>query len=96
MRYLNRHVITHIAPVWYDVGLELFEAKQDDEMQLEGIKAETGLSDRERATTMLKLWLQKNPDASWNDLLEALKSSSVGLQSTARTIEEMLLSESMQ
>lgn len=95
MRYLNRHVITHIAPngIWYDIGLELFEADTEDEVQLEALKAEN-VSDKERARRMLTQWLQKKTDASWYSLLTVLRLSHIGLFATAHEIEERF-SESM-
>ena len=94
MRYLNRYVITPIAPIWYDVGLELFEIDSGDEGQLNALKAEQNLSDKERARRMLTHWLQKKTDASWNNLLEVLRLPIIGLSATASEIEEMF-SESM-
>ena len=88
MRYLYRYVITHIAPVWYGVGLELFETDSGDESQLDALKAEN-LSDTERATRMLRHWLKKTANASWNDVLEALRRPNIGLSTTAQEIEEM-------
>ena len=94
MRYLNRYVIAQIAPVWYDVGLELFETEREDETRLNTLKAEQHLTDIERARRMLTLWLERKSNASWNDLLEALRMPIIGLSTTAHEIEGMF-SESM-
>ena len=93
-KYLNRHVVTPIASKWYDVGLELMEV--EDERELDTIQAEPTLKDNmERAKRMLKHWLDRKPDASWNDLLNALKISAIGLNTTSLEIEGLLLPESM-
>ena len=93
-KYLNRHVVIPITPKWYDVGLELMEI--EDEKELDAIQAEQSInSDKERAKKMLKFWLDKNIDASWNDLLKALKMSTIGLNATALEIQNLLVPESM-
>ena len=92
-KYLNRHVVVPIAPKWYDVGLELMEI--EDEKELDAIQAEQSInSDKERAKKMLKLWLDKNIDASWNDLLKALKMPTIGLNAIALEIQNLLVPES--
>ena len=89
MRYLYRHVITHIAPIWYDIGLELFEIDSADEVQLDALKAEQNTNDKERATKMLRDWLQKKANASWNELLRVLRLPHIGLSTRAHDIEGM-------
>lgn len=81
-----------IISKWYDVGLELFEPKREDEIKLDEIRCEGG-NNKEHAEKMLAVWLENKPDASWNDLIEALRY--VGLQTTASTTEKMLLTGSM-
>ena len=39
---------------------------------------------------MLMVWLERNPDASWNQLLQVLKSDKPAL---ASKVEEMLINE---
>ena len=92
LKYLNRHVVIPIAPKWHDVGLELMEV--EDEKELDQIKAE-GSDNKENTKRVLKLWLDKNPHASWNDLILVLRIPTIGLRTTALEIEGMLLSESM-
>ena len=89
MRYLSRYVIPRITSVWLEVGYEIFGTERDDELQLNTIKTESGSSNKECAGKMLNCWLDKKPDASWNDLINALKI--IGLQSAAYEIEAMLL-----
>ena len=94
LKYLNRHVIKSIASKWYDVGLELMEV--EDENELDTIQDEPSLKDNvERSKRMFKHWLKRKPDATWNDLLEALKSCAIGLNTVALEIERLLLPEGM-
>ena len=96
MRHLNRYVVPYITAVWYDVGLELFDTEREDEVKLTTLKAETSVkSDKDRAARMLDTWLERKPDASWNDVIKALRSPAIGLNSVALRIEGML-SESME
>ena len=92
---MNRYVVTPIAPIWYNVGLELLKAEGEDEMQLDAIKANHEPNEKARATKMLKFWLQKKTDASWNDLIEALRVPTIGLCTLALEIENMLIPEGM-
>ena len=92
LKYLNRHVIKPIASKWYDIGLELMEV--EDENELDTIQDEPSLKDNvERAKRMFKHWLKRKPDATWNDLLKSLKISAIGLNTTALDIERLLLPE---
>ena len=94
LKYLNRHVVTAIAPKWYDVGLELMDVQDEKEMKV--IRAEQSISDdKQRAKKMLEFWLERKADASWNDLLKALKMPSIGLDATALAIERLLMPESV-
>ena len=94
-RYLNRHVVLHIAPKWYDVGLELMEI--NDETELDVIKAEASLNDdTERAKRMLKRWLEKKPNASWNNLIKVFKIPHIRLYALAYEIEGKIFCKSMQ
>ena len=92
LKYLNRHVVSSITSIWHDVGLELMEI--EDEKEVNAIKAED-IDNKESSKRMLKLWLDKTPNASWNALINTLKSPIIGLQTLACKIEEMLLPESM-
>lgn len=93
-RYLNRHVVLHIAHKWHDIGLELMEL--GDEKELDVIKDEPKFKDDvERTKAMLRRWLQKKPDASWNDLIKVFKIPTIGLYTLAFEIEGKLIHKSM-
>ena len=70
----------------------------EDEKELKVIKAEPNLKDdTERAKQMLNRWLEKKPNASWNDLIKVFKIPNIGLYTLAYEIEGKLsVSKSMQ
>ena len=71
---------------WYDLGIELHHP---DVKELDTIEA--GYSDLNmRCTKMFQLWLNKQPTASWNQLIEALKQPGINLGALASQIEQML------
>ena len=78
-----------IADKWYDIGLELLEQK--DERAVNVIKKNNAGNIIECCMEMLELWLNKKPDATWNQLIEALKAPGIELNSAASEIEKMLL-----
>ena len=92
MKYLNRHVAVEIACKWYDVGIELMNT--EDEQLLNTMRAQHGSNSIEGSKEMLREWLQRKPDASWIQLIAALKVSSIGLNERARNLERLLSIES--
>ncbi|XP_065918530.1 uncharacterized protein [Dysidea avara] len=86
-KYL-KNVKSLFAKNWYDVGLELLEP--EDESKLDEIQTDKGGNVNECCGVMLYLWLQKQPYATWNQLIDALRSPGVELFDVASKIEEML------
>ena len=89
LKYLNRYVKERICaagPVmWLDLGVELLG--DNDIMALNVIKinnAEVTV----RCFEMFKLWLERQPKASWRQLIYALKQ--IQLNALAFNIEELL------
>ena len=87
-KYL-RFVRDLIADRWYDIGLELLEQK--DEKAVNIIKKNNAGNIAECCTEMLELWLNKQPNATWNQLINALKAPGIELNNAASKIEGMLL-----
>ena len=77
-----------ITDRWYDIELELLEQK--DEKAIKIILKNTG-DISECCTEMLDLWLTRLPDATWNQLIEALKAPGIELNDAASKIKGMLL-----
>ena len=89
LKYLNRYVRNEVSSKWHDLGLELLEP--EDEGSLNDIKCNNPNDVAECCKEMFQLWLNKYPDASWNQLIESLKEPSVGLNHLASKIEQMLI-----
>ena len=77
-----------VGSKWYDLGIELLEV--DDYEKLDIIEAERPSNLIKCCNEMFKLWLKKQPTASWNQLIEALTEPSVELDTLASKIELML------
>ena len=43
-------------------------------------------------TKMFRLWLDKQPEASWEQLIQALREPTIGLNELANTTEQKLIS----
>ena len=88
MKFLNRHVRGSVGAKWHDLGIELLDP---DVKELDRIEAE-GSSDLNKCCTkMFQLWLEKQPTASWNQLIEALRQPGINLDALAGKVEQMLL-----
>ena len=88
LKYLYRHVRPDITGKWYDIGVELFDVKDIPVLNTIRIN-DPGDADRCTAE-MLRLWLDRKPDASWNQLIQAFKAPNIKLESLASKVEGML------
>ena len=88
MRYLNRHVRPDIATKWYDIGVELLDV--GDEKELDTIQKNFPGDHDACAAGMLKLWLDRKTDASWNQLIQVFRERHIQLNALALEIEGML------
>ena len=93
LRELYRFVKGPIAAKWFDVGVELF--KKNDVKQLDTIESSNNGNAEMCSGKMLKLWNEKYPEATWNDLIKSLNAPGVELCTTASKIEKMLLPPGM-
>ena len=80
-------IITTIGPKWYELGIELLD--EDQSSQLDII-----ISSHNEATrcciAMFNYWLQSHTSATWHELINALRSPGVELNSVATIVEELL------
>ena len=74
---------------WHDLGIELLDSR--DIGELDTTEAEHPSDLNKCCTKMFNLWLKKQPTASWNQLIEALRQPGVELGTLACKIEQMLL-----
>ena len=72
---------------WHDLGLELLE--QEDEEKLNEIETNNPNDVSKSCKEMFQLWLRKCTNATWNQLIGALKD--VNLNSIATSIEGKLI-----
>ena len=78
-----------IAIKWHDVGIELL--KQEDEKTLGIIKTNNAGNVSECCAEMLQLWLRRQPNATWNQLICALRSPGIQLNDVVMKIEGQLI-----
>ena len=87
LKLLNKHVRKDVSSKWHDLGLELLE--QEDEERLNEIKNNNPSDISECCKEMFQLWLRKCTNATWNQLIQALKE--VELNNLAAKIDGMLI-----
>ena len=79
-------LLVDMAPNWYDLGAVLLEERQ--ERQLRVIESTYGSNVKRCCSAMLRYWLDKQPEATWHQLVTALRSPGVDLDAVASHIEE--------
>ena len=79
---------------WHYLGTELFDFKDVEELNI--IEAEHPSDYKKCCTNMFNLWLKKQPTASWNQLIGALRQPGIELGTLASKIEQMLLQSKAQ
>ena len=85
---MNRCVRDSVGRKWYDLGIELLDFYGVEE--LDTIEAEHPTDLKKCCTKMFISWLRKQPSASWNQLIEALRQPNIELDTLATKIEGML------
>ena len=83
------HVVPNVIPYWYILGLKLL--REDQESHLGVIKLNHTGHNQMCCIQMFSYWLSSNTDATWKQLIEALRSPSVDLSVVAAKIEKMLM-----
>ena len=87
LKLLNKYIRKDVSTKWHDLGLELLE--QDDEENLNEIEANNSNDVSKCCKEMFRLWLRKCTNATWNQLIQALKE--IELNNLAAKIEGMLV-----
>ena len=77
--------MAQIAPNWYEVGAKLLEVEQESHLKL--IRTDHGSDARKCCLAMLQFWMDTDPEATWHDLVMALRSPGVDLSRAASDIE---------
>ena len=96
IRYLNRHVRGQLSAAcednpeaWKDLGVELLPPGDSSMAALKTISANSQGNVIKCCASMLSLWLERQPKASWGQLIEALKATD--LDHVATEIEGKLI-----
>ena len=89
LRFLNRYVRSAVCMKWYYLGIKLLDSNDVGELNAIKVKHPSDLN--KCCNRMFDLWLNKQPTASWNQLIEALRQAHIELGTLANKIEQMLL-----
>ena len=88
LKYLTKYERSLLDSKWHELGIELLDS--NDVGELDTIKT-MHQSDRNKCIEMFDLWLKKQPTASWNQLIEALRQPGIKFGILANKIEQKLL-----
>ena len=90
LKLLNKLVKKSLITKWYDLGIELLA--EEDVQALDEIQRNNPRDASTCCTKMFQLWLERQPKASWKQLVEALKEPNIEMNELANTIEQKLVS----
>ena len=92
LKDLYDHVVIGVAPKWKDIGVQLL--RSDQLWTLRIIELDHPHDAVECCKCVLNKWLDTTTDATWNQLISALRSPTVQLDCLAAQIESMAIVES--
>ena len=81
-------MVPSVADKWRDIGVHLLHPTIIDDRVLEVIKADHPCSVEGCCKSMFEKWLNTQKDASWNQLVEAIKS--IGLHTLASSLGDVI------
>ena len=81
---LNKFVIPNVGHRWRNLGVKLLGVDEAERL--------TG-GNQKRCSEILRIWLDRNPNADWYQLVEALDSPRVQLSDVAGEIRNMFTGE---
>jgi len=92
-KYLNSHVKPQVCDachnnpeVWRDLGIELLGEEADPALNIISVNSRGNVI--QCCSSMFSLWLERQPEASWKQLVEALMK--VNLKSLSVEIKKLL------
>ena len=91
LKDLDDHVVTNVASKWRDLGVQLL--RPDQETILDIIEKDYPHDAASCCKRVLEKWLDKTTDATWNELIRALRSPSVQLDHVASKLEQKMITE---
>ena len=89
--YEHVYVVASVAKKWNELGLQLLRSDQTHELDIIEINYPQDVV--RCCKCVLKKWLDSSVDATWNQLIEALRCPSVGLNYFASELEQRLKPE---
>ena len=75
LKLLNKLVKKLVVTKWYDLGIELLEP--EDIKALDEIQVNYPRDASTCCTKMFQLWLERQPEASWDHLIQALREFNI-------------------
>ena len=81
-------MVNNVAAKWRDLGVQLL--RPDQETMLDIIAANHPHDVVSCCKRVLEKWLDTTTDATWNELIRALRSPSVQLDYLARQLEQKM------
>ena len=88
LRALHDHVVNNVAGKWRDLGVQLLPPEMVDIIAVDHPHDVVSC-----CKSVLKKWRETTTDATWNQLIRALRSPSVQLNHLAGQLEQMLITE---
>ena len=82
------YVVPRITPRWFDLGVKLLN--EDQKSHLDIISSDHANDNRTCCKKMLWYWLDTNTNATWEQLIAALRSPAIELFVVAADLEKML------
>ena len=78
-----------MAPDWFVLGIQLLN--EDQESHLDVIKSDHGIDNKRCCMKMFWCWLKTHPKASWQQLIDSLRSPALELHTVAANVEAMCI-----
>ena len=91
LKDLHDHVVLRVASKWKDLGVQLLRTDQQEALRI--IELDYPRDTVECCKCVLNKWLDTTTDATWSQLISALRSPTVQLDYLATQIENMMVME---
>ena len=78
--------VVQLAPNWYELGAMLLQEEQEAHLIL--IQTTHGSDAKKCCLAMLQYWMSTHSEATWHQLVTALRSPGVDLAAVATEIEK--------
>ena len=80
-----------VADKWRDLGVQLLPPNSEGEIRI--IAKDNPNNAADCCKRVLEKWLDTTTDATWNQIITALKSSTIQLNYLAHRLEQMMITE---